>query len=79
VAVLGSPHGNHRSYACTTCHDPHGVIGGSAVSNRAMINFDTAIVSTGTTNFGYFYNGTGSGQKGCYLRCHGQGHNPITY
>jgi predicted CXXCH cytochrome family protein len=79
TASLGSPHGNHNSYACTTCHDPHGVIGGKATSNRAMINFDTAIVSAGTTYLGYFYNGTGSGQKGCYLRCHGKGHNPITY
>jgi predicted CXXCH cytochrome family protein len=79
VAGLGSPHGNHNSYGCTACHDPHGVIGGSAAANRAMVNFDTAIVNKGTTYFGYFYNGTGSGQKGCYLNCHGQGHNPITY
>jgi predicted CXXCH cytochrome family protein len=79
VAALASPHGNHRSYSCTTCHDPHGVIGGSAASNRAMMNFDTAIVTRGTTYLGYFYNGTGSGQKGCYLNCHGKGHNPITY
>ena len=75
VAGLGSPHGNHRSYGCTTCHDPHGVIGGSAASNRAMINFDTAIVNKGTTYFGYYYNG--SGHKGCYVNCHG--HNPISY
>jgi predicted CXXCH cytochrome family protein len=77
VAGLGSPHGNHRSYGCTACHDPHGVIGGSAASNRAMINFDTAIVSKGTTYFGYYYNGTS--QKGCYVNCHGKGHNPISY
>jgi hypothetical protein len=73
------PHDPHMSYGCTTCHDPHGVIGGSAASNRAMINFDTAIVSSSTTYFGYFYNGTGSGQRGCYLRCHGESHNPQTY
>ena len=75
VAGLGSPHGNHRSDGCTTCNDPHGVIGGSAASNRAMINFDTAIVNKGTTYFGYYYNG--SGHKGCYVNCHG--HNPISY
>jgi predicted CXXCH cytochrome family protein len=74
-----APHDPHRSYGCTTCHDPHGVIGGTAGANRAMMNFDTAIVSAGTTYFGYFYNGSGSGQKGCYLRCHGQNHGPITY
>jgi len=79
VSALGSPHGNHRSHGCATCHDPHGVIGGSASSNRAMINFDTGIVTAGTTYLGYFYNGSGSGQKGCYLRCHGQSHGPYTY
>jgi len=81
VSLIGNirPHGNHNSYGCTTCHDPHGVIGGNAASNRAMINFDTGVVTAGGTYFGYFYNGSGSGQKGCYLRCHGEGHNPITY
>lgn len=74
-----APHGPHMSYGCTTCHDPHGVIGGNTSANRAMINFDTTIVSRGSTYFGYFYNGTGSGQKGCYMNCHGKGHNPITY
>lgn len=69
-----SPHGVHQSYGCVTCHDPHGVIGGTPASNRAMMNFDTVIVSPGTTYFGYFYRGSGSGQKGCYLRCHGQTH-----
>lgn len=73
------PHGPHMSYGCTTCHDPHGVIGGSPSSNRAMMNFDTAIVSASTAYFGYFYRGTGSGQRGCYLRCHSQGHGPYTY
>lgn len=73
------PHGPHSSYGCTTCHDPHGVIGGNAGANRAMLNFDTGVVTKATTNFGYFYRGTGSGQKGCYMVCHGQNHNPITY
>lgn len=71
------PHDPHLSYGCTTCHDPHGVIGGTAAANRAMMNFDTAIVTTATTNFGYYYRGAGS--KGCYLRCHNQNHNPETY
>ena len=71
------PHDPHMSYGCTTCHDPHGVIGGSAAANRAMINFDTAIVSKATTSFGYFY--LSSTNKGCYVTCHGKLHNPITY
>jgi hypothetical protein len=73
------PHDKHKAHGCTTCHDPHGVIGGSTASNRAMINFDTAVVSKGTTYFGFFYSGTGSGQRGCYVNCHGKGHNPLTY
>jgi predicted CXXCH cytochrome family protein len=78
--LSGTPHASeHRSTGCTTCHDPHGVIGGNAGANRAMMNFDTGVISKGSTNFGYFYNGAGSGQKGCYLNCHGQGHNPNTY
>ncbi len=73
------PHGVHSSYGCTSCHDPHGVIGGNAGANRAMLNFDTGIVSKGTTYFGYYYMGTSSGQRGCYVTCHGTGHNPRGY
>jgi predicted CXXCH cytochrome family protein len=71
------PHGNHMSYGCTTCHDPHGIIGGNSGANRAMMNFDTAIITKGTTYYGYYYNS--SSQKGCYVRCHGQSHNPQSY
>ncbi len=74
-----SPHGDHSGVGCTTCHDPHGVIGGTAGANRAMINFDTSVAAKATADFGYFYNGTGSGQKGCYTNCHGENHNPRTY
>jgi hypothetical protein len=44
-----------------------------------MMNFDTSPTRAATTYFGYFYNGTGSGQRGCYLVCHGENHNPRTY
>ena len=75
-----NPHGSpHSGYSCSTCHDPHGVIGGSPGANRAMLNFDTGITSKSTTYYGYFYLGAGSGQKGCYLNCHGTNHNPNTY
>lgn len=78
--LSGTPHGEeHRSVGCTTCHDPHGVIGGNAGANRAMLNFDTGVVSKSTTYFGYFYLGTASGQRGCYLNCHGENHNGRTY
>ena len=71
-----SPHDNHRSYGCTTCHDPHGVIGGNSSANHAMINFDTGVVSRATTYYGYFNTGA---TRGCYLVCHGDNHNPRTY
>ena len=74
-----NPHDDHSGVGCTTCHDPHGVIGGNAGANRAMMNFDTSIAAKATTNFGYFYMGNGSGQKGCYTNCHGENHNPRTY
>jgi predicted CXXCH cytochrome family protein len=63
---------------CTVCHDPHGVIGGSTVSNFAMVNFDTAMVTppSGATFYGATYSG---GRITCYLRCHGQNHNPESY
>ncbi len=74
-----SPHGDHQDVGCTTCHDPHGVIGGTPAANRAMMNFDTSIAAKATTYFGYFYMGAGTNQKGCYTTCHGENHNPRTY
>jgi predicted CXXCH cytochrome family protein len=80
TALSGTPHASqHRTTGCTTCHDPHGVIGGNTGANRAMMNFDTGVVTRSGTYFGYFNNGSGSGQKGCYLTCHGQNHGPLTY
>ncbi|HMD49188.1 MAG TPA: cytochrome c3 family protein, partial [Bryobacteraceae bacterium] len=72
-----SPHDDHNGVGCTTCHDPHGVIGGSSSANRAMMNFDTGVAAKSTTYFGYFF-GVG-GRKGCYTTCHGHNHNPETY
>ena len=72
-----SPHGDHTGVACTTCHDPHGVIGGTPGANRAMQNFVIGIAAKATTYFGYFY--ISGGQKGCYTQCHGESHNPHTY
>ena len=62
---------------CTTCHDPHGVIGGTAAANRGMMNFDIGVAAKSTTYFGYYYLSAAS--KGCYTNCHGEYHNPHTY
>jgi predicted CXXCH cytochrome family protein len=72
-----SPHGDHNGVGCTTCHDPHGVIGGTPAANRAMQNFDTGVAAKSTTYFGYYYNS--ANQKGCYTNCHGENHNPHNY
>jgi predicted CXXCH cytochrome family protein len=85
LTTLNNDNGVHRKHlsgdvnaACTTCHDPHGVIRGNPVSNLAMINFDTGIVrkSTNAAYFGFYFAGT---RFSCYLTCHGQNHNPESY
>jgi len=75
-----SPHGDHNGVACTTCHDPHGVIGGSPGANWAMQNWDTQIaLATNTTPsyWGFFY--IASNNRGCYTNCHGDNHNGRRY
>jgi len=71
------PHDDHDGVGCTTCHDPHGVIGGTPAANRAMQNFDVGVAAKSTTYFGYYYISASS--KGCYTNCHGENHNPHTY
>jgi hypothetical protein len=76
--LTGEPHSdNHRNYGCTICHDPHGVIGGTPLANRAMQNFDTGVALKATNGWGYYY--VSASQKGCYTVCHGENHNPHTY
>ncbi|MEQ1947343.1 MAG: cytochrome c3 family protein [Bryobacteraceae bacterium] len=72
-------HKNHmdKGTSCSSCHDPHGVIGGTATTSRAMINVDTAVARPAGGNFGYFT--TTAGRGGCYMICHGQDHTPKTY
>jgi predicted CXXCH cytochrome family protein len=71
-----SPHGDHNGVGCTTCHDPHGVIGGNFGANFAMMNFDTTVAAkTSTGYFGYYNVGTASAiSQNCYTICHGQNH-----
>ena len=75
-----SPHPAHIGVACTTCHDPHGVIGGTPGANRAMQNWDTQIAlptNTAPNYWGYYY--ISASQKGCYTDCHGNNHSGRTY
>jgi len=64
---------------CSVCHDPHGVPSpGTSTSNSRLINFDTSVVrpsSSGVLRFDQ----TGTNRGRCYLTCHGQNHDPLTY
>jgi predicted CXXCH cytochrome family protein len=72
-------HTNHmdKGSACGSCHDPHGVIGGNAVTNRALINMDRTVIRPAGANQGFYT--TTAGHGGCYLICHGESHTPHTY
>jgi len=65
---------------CNACHDPHGISStqGNSTNNSNLINFDLSIVSplsNGTLRF----EDTGLHHGRCYLRCHGENHNGLSY
>lgn len=64
--------------ACNTCHDPHGVNGGTAINNPSLINFDTIVVGPSSSGVLRF-DRTGTFRGRCYLTCHGVNHNPYSY
>ncbi len=71
-------HINGARTSCTTCHDPHGVAGGTVTNNKWLINFDTAIVTPSSSGI-LRYDSTGTRTGSCYMTCHGKNHNPISY
>lgn len=81
----GGIHSTHldEGAACTTCHDPHGVIGGSSSNTRALMNLDTSVNTPSGGYLGYYPGTTTSpstpNQGGCYLRCHGESHTNRHY
>ncbi|MBI4890652.1 MAG: hypothetical protein HY821_08495 [Acidobacteria bacterium] len=64
--------------SCSTCHDAHGIDGGNATNNFSMVNFDRTIVGPSSSGILRFER-TGTFAGRCYLTCHGQNHNPISY
>ncbi|MBI5921631.1 MAG: hypothetical protein HY847_08240 [Betaproteobacteria bacterium] len=65
---------------CSVCHDPHGISStqGTALSNSRLINFRTDVVTkSGTQAIRWERVGTTGGR--CYLVCHGENHNPLSY
>jgi len=69
-------HNTHisKGFACSACHDPHGVPGGTLANNRYLINFDTTVVlPNGATPATWTYVSANKGT--CNLICHGTTHN----
>jgi len=65
---------------CNTCHDPHGISStqGNSTNNTNLINFWTTIVSNSSGGLRKFED-QGSYKGRCYLTCHGENHNPLSY
>lgn len=65
---------------CNVCHDPHGVSAaqGNSTNNSKLINFDTSVVTPNSAGLLKFVS-TGTNTGSCYLKCHGDNHNPENY
>jgi predicted CXXCH cytochrome family protein len=77
---LHNMHVSGERAPCNICHDPHGISAtqGNSTNNSRLINFDTSVVSASSSGILRFES-TGTLAGRCYLRCHGQNHNPCSY
>lgn len=66
-------HVDGEKTACTTCHDPHGVEG-----TPHLINFNRDYVTPSSSGRLEFID-DGQFRGTCYLKCHGEDHNPESY
>ena len=67
---------------CSTCHDPHGISSteGNSINNSHLINFRTDGNIVRPNSDGQLrYEDTGYRSGRCYLTCHGEDHNPLSY
>jgi hypothetical protein len=79
-------HAQHMQIAsCATCHDPHGVPGGTPAGNGSLINFDLNIVAPSSAGVGPNWidltpaPGSTTFHGSCNLRCHAQDHINVSY
>jgi hypothetical protein len=82
--LQGQSFGDHDKHVvgadtpCATCHDAHGINGGTLTDNLRLVNFDTRIVGPNSAGILRFEStGTFSGR--CSLRCHNKNHNNASY
>ncbi len=65
---------------CNVCHDPHGISStqGNSTNNSNLINFQLGIVTPSSSGLLRF-DDQGNFAGRCYLTCHGENHNPLSY
>jgi len=65
---------------CNACHDPHGISStqGNSTNNSNLINWDLSIITPNNSGILRF-DDTGLYHGRCYLKCHGDNHNPESY
>lgn len=65
---------------CSACHDAHGISSsqGNSTNNTHLINFNVSIVGPTSSGRREFVD-KGERSGSCYLKCHGENHNPKSY
>jgi len=65
---------------CNVCHDPHGISStqGNSTNNSNLINFDVSVVTPSSSGILRF-DDLGLYHGRCYMKCHGENHNPESY
>lgn len=76
-----SKHIRGENASCATCHDAHGISSaqGTSTGNSYLINFDRTIVFPDRRYGRLDFIDEGRFAGRCYLRCHGEDHNPESY
>jgi hypothetical protein len=71
-----TPDARHQNATCYTCHDTHGS------EQLHLINFDTTAVTPlngANSQSAWVEITSGNGGGSCFLTCHNEIHNPLTY